>query len=69
MDLLCVSNGHGEDSIAVRLLKQLRRLPGAPPLAALPIVGEGGAFQKAGIPIVGPTQTLPSGAFIYMDGR
>ncbi len=69
MDLLCVSNGHGEDSIAVRLLKQLRRLPGAPPLAALPIVGEGGAFQKAGIPIVGPTQTLPSGGFIYMDGR
>jgi uncharacterized protein (TIGR03492 family) len=69
MDLLCVSNGHGEDSIAVRVLRELRRLPGAPSVSALPIVGEGGAFQKAAIPIVGPTQTMPSGGFIYMDSR
>lgn len=69
MDLLCVSNGHGEDSIAVRVLKELRRLPGAPSVSALPIVGEGGAFQKAAIPIVGPTQAMPSGGFIYMDSR
>lgn len=69
MDLLCVSNGHGEDSIAVRVLQELRRLPGAPTVAALPIVGEGGTFQKVGIPIVGPTQTMPSGGFIYMDRR
>jgi uncharacterized protein (TIGR03492 family) len=69
MNLLCVSNGHGEDIIAVRILKELRRLPGAPSLAALPIVGEGGAFQKAGIAISGTTQTMPSGGFIYMDRR
>ena len=69
MDLLCISNGHGEDTIAVQVLKQLRRLPQAPALAAMPVVGEGGTFQKAGIPVVGPTQALPSGGFIYMDGR
>lgn len=69
MNLLCISNGHGEDIIAVRVLKELRRLPNAPTLSALPIVGEGGAYQKAGIPIVGPTQTMPSGGFIYMDTR
>ncbi|MEY3298946.1 MAG: hypothetical protein RLZZ597_2206 [Cyanobacteriota bacterium] len=69
MNLLCISNGHGEDIIAVRVLKELRRLPNAPSLSALPIVGEGGAYQKAGIPIVGPTQTMPSGGFIYMDTR
>jgi uncharacterized protein (TIGR03492 family) len=69
MNVLCISNGHGEDSIAVQVLKELRRLPQAPSLAAMPIVGKGGAFQKAGIPIVGPTQALPSGGFIYMDRR
>ncbi len=67
MKLLCISNGHGEDGIAVRILKQLRRMPGAPTLAALPIVGEGRAYEKAGIAIQGPTQAMPSGGFIYMD--
>ncbi|HZG38026.1 MAG TPA: lipid-A-disaccharide synthase-related protein [Nodosilinea sp.] len=67
MKLLCISNGHGEDGIAVRILKQLRQLPGAPSLAALPIVGEGRAYEKAGIAIYGPTQAMPSGGFIYMD--
>lgn len=69
MNLLCISNGHGEDIIAVRVLKELRRLPNAPTISALPIVGEGGAYQKIGIPIVGPTQSMPSGGFIYMDTR
>ncbi len=67
MKLLCISNGHGEDGIAVRILKQLRQLPGAPSLAALPIVGEGRAYEKACIPVYGPTQAMPSGGFIYMD--
>jgi len=67
MKLLCISNGHGEDGIAVRILKQLRSLPGAPTLAALPIVGEGRAYEKAGIAIQGATQAMPSGGFIYMD--
>ncbi|HIK43914.1 MAG TPA: hypothetical protein IGR64_03395 [Leptolyngbyaceae cyanobacterium M65_K2018_010] len=69
MNLLCVSNGHGEDTIAVRVLKELRQLPGAPSLAALPIVGEGVSFQRAGIAIAGPTRSMPSGGFIYMDKR
>jgi uncharacterized protein (TIGR03492 family) len=69
MALLCISNGHGEDSIAVQILQELRRLPQRPELSAMPIVGEGGIFQKAGIALVGPAQTLPSGGFIYMDQR
>ncbi|HEY9881245.1 MAG TPA: lipid-A-disaccharide synthase-related protein [Leptolyngbyaceae cyanobacterium] len=69
MKILCISNGHGEDGIAVRVLKALHRLPDAPETVAMPIVGEGEAFQKAGIAITGPTQTLPSGGFIYMDSR
>ncbi|NET33316.1 MAG: hypothetical protein F6K19_15065 [Cyanothece sp. SIO1E1] len=69
MNLLCLSNGHGEDAIALRILQALQQHPAHPQLAALPLVGEGHAYYKAGIPIVGPTQSLPSGGFIYMDSR
>ena len=70
MKLLCLSNGHGEDAIAVRILRQLQLLPNPPKLAALPVVGEGRAYTGLqGVPIIGPVKTMPSGGFIYMDGR
>ncbi|MGE5658012.1 MAG: lipid-A-disaccharide synthase-related protein [Actinomycetota bacterium] len=70
MKLLCLSNGHGEDAIAVRILQELQQYPHPPELAALPIVGEGAAYaQLPNIPIIGPVQRMPSGGFIYMDGR
>jgi len=69
MRLLCLSNGHGEDVIAVRILQELQKHPNAPELAALPLVGEGRAYSQLGIPIIGTVQTMPSGGFIYMEGR
>ena len=69
MKLLCLSNGHGEDAIAVRILRQLKSFAGPLELAALPLVGEGVAYRELGIPIIGPVKPMPSGGFIYMDGR
>jgi uncharacterized protein (TIGR03492 family) len=69
LQLLCLSNGHGEDIIAVRILQELQQQPNPPKLAALPLVGEGEAYSGLGIPIIGPMQRMPSGGFIYMDGR
>lgn len=69
MKLLCLSNGHGEDAIAVRILKEVQQRPNAPKIAALPIVGEGQAYTELGIPLIAPTRKMPSGGFIYMDGR
>lgn len=69
MKLLCLSNGHGEDAIAIQIAQALRRHPQAPEIAALPIVGAGHAYQAAEIPIVGPVKAMPSGGFIYMDSR
>ncbi|HBE53564.1 MAG TPA: hypothetical protein DDW76_33640, partial [Cyanobacteria bacterium UBA11369] len=69
MKLLCVSNGHGEDAIALRILQQLLRHPNPPQVAALPIVGEGQAYQAQGIPIIGTVKQMPSGGFVYMDKR
>jgi len=66
--VLCLSNGHGEDVIGVRILQALQQLPNAPKLAALPLVGEGWPYQKLGIPLIGPAKAMPSGGFIYMDG-
>ncbi len=69
MRLLCLSNGHGEDAIALRILQALQQQPNAPTIEALPIVGEGHAYTNAGIPLIGSVKTMPSGGFIYMDGR
>lgn len=66
--ILCLSNGHGEDAIAVRILRELQQQPNPPELAALPLVGIGQAYtQLPDIPIIGSVQPMPSGGFIYMD--
>jgi len=69
MRILCLSNGHGEDAIALRILQELQQHPNPPQLSALPLVGEGRAYIKLGIPLIGAVQTMSSGGFIYMDGR
>jgi uncharacterized protein (TIGR03492 family) len=73
MRLLCLSNGHGEDIIALRILQALQQHPDCaricPTIEVLPIVGEGHVYQKAGFPLIGSVKTMPSGGFIYMDGR
>ena len=70
MKLLCLSNGHGEDAIALRILRELQQHPHPPELAVFPLVGEGQAFaQLENARIIGPVQRMPSGGFIYMDGK
>ncbi|MBM5797903.1 MAG: sugar synthetase [Cyanobacteria bacterium M_surface_7_m2_040] len=65
--LLVLSNGHGEDLIALRVLDALQRRRPELELAVLPLVGEGhayGAAEAAGrLRRVGPRQPLPSGGF------
>lgn len=67
--LLVLSNGHGEDIIAVRILQALQQQSNPPDIFALPLVGEGYAYQQLGIPLIGSVRTMPSGGFIYMDNR
>lgn len=69
MKLLCLSNGHGEDEIAIRIVRELQQQATPPEIVALPIVGEGQSYTRLGIPLLGPTQVMPSGGFIYMDQR
>ena len=69
MKLLVLSNGHGEDIIAIRIIEQLQIVTNNLEIAALPIVGQGYAYNKLNIPIAGRVQQMPSGGFIYMGGN
>ncbi|ABA21786.1 conserved hypothetical protein [Trichormus variabilis ATCC 29413] len=69
LQLLVLSNGHGEDVIAVRILQALLQQANPPDIYALPLVGEGRAYENLNIPLIGAVRTMPSGGFIYMDGR
>jgi uncharacterized protein (TIGR03492 family) len=65
--LLVLSNGHGEDLIALRVLQALHRRRPALEIAVLPLVGEGSAYAAAEaegvLQRIGPRRTLPSGGF------
>ncbi len=64
--ILFISNGHGEDNHTSHVIQTLRELSPSIEMAAMPIVGEGKAYRSLDIPIIGPTQTMPSGGFFYM---
>jgi len=65
--LLVLSNGHGEDLIALRILEALRQRRPDVELVTMPLVGEGtsyaGAERQGVLRRVGPQQRLPSGGF------
>ena len=65
--LLVLSNGHGEDLIALRVLEQLRTHHPRPRLEVMPLVGVGSAFDRAAqagwLTRIGPGASLPSGGF------
>jgi uncharacterized protein (TIGR03492 family) len=65
--LLYISNGHGEDNHSSHIIRTLRAIRPELTILALPIVGKGDAYRKIDVPIVGPTYTLPSGGFTYMN--
>ena len=60
MKILILSNGHGEDQVGAELVK---KLAGSFQISALPLVGEGKAYQGLSCNIIGPRKNLPSGGF------
>jgi uncharacterized protein (TIGR03492 family) len=65
--LLVLSNGHGEDLIALGVIDALHRRCPWLEIAVLPLVGEGSAFaaaeQAGALRRIGPRRHLPSGGF------
>jgi uncharacterized protein (TIGR03492 family) len=65
--ILFLSNGHGEDNHSSHVVQTLQEQCPSLQLAAMPIVGQGHAYRRLHLEIIGPTQTIPSGGFTYMN--
>ena len=65
--VLFISNGHGEDNHSAYVIRTLKKLAPDIDIAANHIVGEGNAYRRLGVPILGPTQVLPSGGYTYVN--
>jgi uncharacterized protein (TIGR03492 family) len=68
LKIMFISNGKGEDSIAATVIEALKRVSqeeGEPKIVvkALPLVGNGRAYEKTGAEVVGNWKELPSGGF------
>ena len=65
--LLVLSNGHGEDGIALRVIRALQERRPSLDIAVLPLVGQGDSYAAAEaqglLRRIGPRQSLPSGGF------
>lgn len=57
--LLFISNGHGEDAIATSIIREYLEIK-ENDVFAFPLVGEGDAYNKIGVNVVGPRKTMPS---------
>jgi len=66
-EILFISNGHGEDAINCQIVRALRASGADVDVAAIPIVGDGAAYGRSGVPIIGPTSPMPSGGVFYMN--
>jgi uncharacterized protein (TIGR03492 family) len=67
VDVLLVSNGHGEDVIAARVAQALRDRAPELELAAMPLVGLGEPYRDADVHVLDPRARLPSGGFTLHD--
>jgi len=59
--ILFITNGHGEDLVAARIIKELPRKKIS--IEAMPVVGSGKIFRELKIRVIGPKNLLPSGGF------
>ena len=64
-DLLIISNGHGEDLNGSLISDAVTALAPGCTMAALPIVGGGGAYRRRGLPLLVQGGDLPSGGMVY----
>ncbi len=62
--IFLVSNGYGEDSIAVGIVTALRNKAPETNVFVLPLVGSGKSYEQCDCTILGPRTAMPSGGVI-----
>ncbi len=65
--ILLISNGHGEDLSGSLLGRELRQRQQW--VEALPLVGAGEAYRRAGLGVIGPTRNFSTGGLGYTSLR
>lgn len=68
-DLLLISNGHGEDLNGALIATALQLQAPDLRMAALPIVGSGGAYRRCGLNLLVEGRDLPSGGMVYQGAN
>jgi hypothetical protein len=60
-NLLFITNGHGEDIVAAKIIREIkgRNIK----IDVMPVVGHGDAFKGLKVSFIGPKKILPSGGF------
>jgi len=66
-NILFISNGYAEDTIAARIIEELLKLSPFLNIKALPLVGEGKAYAHLNIRVLGPRRIMPSGGFVGIN--
>lgn len=64
MNVLVVTNGHGEDQLAVCLVDAMRERWPSVTIEGIPLVGQGLRLKAAGIAVPGPRVDVPSGGLV-----
>ena len=64
MSILIISNGHGEDTIAMNLIHAIQKTTPHTAIMACPLVGKGTAYSNNQIKTILKNPTFPSGGFI-----
>lgn len=67
-NILFLSNGYGEDTIAAYIIENLRKKIDSN-ISAFPLVGTGKPYQSFNITLTGPCKDLPSGGDLHSPGR
>lgn len=62
--VLFLSNGHAEDLITSTVIEKFSQKCFSWEIRALPLVGEGRAYDEIGIKVLGPRRMMPSGGFL-----
>ena len=65
--ILFLSNGHGEDAVNCQIVQALKASGADVDVSAMPIVGDGAAYSRSRVPMIGPTSPMPSGGVFYMN--
>jgi uncharacterized protein (TIGR03492 family) len=59
--ILFITNGHGEDIVAAKIIREMKRR--SIKIDVMAVVGHGDSFKGLGVTLIGPKKILPSGGF------